>query len=115
MYGKAITVPIVEPMFAKATTIKILVTLFFGRADSLLIWGNSSKSETLGDLILSSTRPANHPAAKAGCKEVNGAAKNAVKIDKGWALARAAPKADKVPLMTNQNSTRFKAIALPFV
>ena len=92
------TVPIVDKTFAKTTTNKILVILFFQKPliDEVSC-AISSKSDTFGFLSIASLRPANQPAASKGLKEVSGAIMNAVSIDNGWPRAQATPRALRVP------------------
>ena len=90
-------VPKELPRLVKATTKSILVTLLRKKSLKVVILPRSSKSSTLGFLTIASTIPANQPAASNGFKEVMGAARNAVRIERGCAAVIRAPRAAKEP------------------
>jgi len=78
-----IKVPRELPRLARATINSILVTLFRKKSLKVIISPKFSKSSTLGFRIMASTIPANQPAASRGFKELTGATKNAVRIERG--------------------------------
>lgn len=92
-------VPMELPILANMTTKRILVILFF--QSPFIVFKSSaifSESLTVGLRIWASTSPANHPAAKAGFREVMGATKNAVRMVSGCAKQMMHPNAAKVLL-----------------
>ena len=96
-------VPIVEKTLAKITTRRILVTPFFQNPFIVLVSSErSSKSLTLGFLIIASTMPANQPAAIRGLSEVIGAAMKAVMIERIWPPAKSVPIALREPFHSSQ-------------
>ena len=77
-------VPIVLKTLAIITTIRIWVTRLCQKPLRVAVsLARSSKSLTFGLRMAASVRPANHPAANKGLREVIGAATNAVNMDKG--------------------------------
>ena len=79
----AIQAPAVEPKLANAVTSKTLPTLFFQNKDKRSSLRNDCKSLVDGAATFSCIKPANHPAANIGFRDVIGLAIAAVRIDSG--------------------------------
>ena len=101
--GKAIKVPIAEPMEAKTVTRRTLVRRFFHQP--LKVEASSvtfSISLTLGRTRSICTRPVTIPAPIMGLRLVIGAAIKPAGMVRGWPNARIQPTAVKTPLMRIQ-------------
>ena len=99
MLVPATMVPIDDPKFAAIT----INSAFKNLLDKIpliekISFGTLFTSSTVGFLIEASTKPANHPQAKNGFNEVNGAAIKAVNMLKGCPNEIAVNKAAKTEL-----------------